>query len=208
MMSPVLPPPRSARPVLRRLLGLMAALGALLGASCSSYSDYVFAPSVHDIEVRDPAEELLARVLIAPRGIAGRKTADGHRVDVRFRVRLENRSGAPLVLVPEELELVDANLESFGPPEVVPVTSKMEGEETTESGTESVYMLYFPFPGERTPSTMDLRSLRLRLGLRHGEELLLPTAIFERAYRYYYDPYYYPYPGYRWSVGIGYGVCY
>jgi len=199
----LLRPPTPSDP---RVGGLFLAVLAAWGASCSAYSDYLFSPSVHDVEVRDPSEELLARVLIAPRGIARRKSGQGSRIDVRFRVRLENRSRESLELVPAELELVDANLESFGRPEVIPVTSRTGGEEETGAGAKSLYMLFFPFPEGRTPSTMDLHTLRLRIGLRHNRELLLPTATFERVHRYAYDPYGYRYyPGVSWSVGIGYG---
>ncbi len=38
-------------------------------AACTSYSDYRFSPGVQDIEIRNPSESVLARVLIAPRGI-------------------------------------------------------------------------------------------------------------------------------------------
>jgi len=196
----LLPPRRSC--ILRLLLAALATLAA----SCSSYSDYRFSPRVHEVEVRDPSEELLARVLVAPRGIARRKSEEGSRVEVRFRVRLENRSAESLELVPDELELVDANLESFGRPEVVAITGQLGGEEQTEAGGKSLYMVFFPFPEDRSPRTMDLHSLCLRLGVRRESELLLPTAIFERVYRYPYDPYAYPYGPYAgWSVGIGYG---
>ncbi len=173
----------------------------LIGGSCSSYSNYVFAPSVHDVEVRDPSEELLARVLIAPRGIAEGDKDSGGRIEMRFRVRIENRSDERIALVPSELELMDANLESFGEP----LVRQAAGTPEAQAGTENVYVLHFPFPPGQTPSSMDLRSLRLRLGLSHADELLLPTAVFERVYRYP-DPYYYP--DVRWSIGIGYGVCY
>ena len=139
-------------------------------------------------------------MLIAPRGIGVRSVGGEERVEVRFRVRIENRSETPLTLVPAELELMDANLEPFGPADVVADGSRGQD-------GEQVSLVYFPFPEGRRPSNMDLRSLRLRLGLLHGNELLAPTATFDRIHRYS-DPYYYGYPDFRWSIGFGYGVCY
>jgi len=188
----------TSRRIRRPLVALLFPALFVFQGACTSYSDYRFSPGVQDIEIRNPSESVLARVLIAPRGIHEHEHGDTTRLEMQFRLRIENHGPAEFVLVPEEFELVDANLESFGPAEVLP-------EDPEEAGGDGFFRVHFAFPAGKGPTTMDLRALRLRLGLLHGDEVLTPTAAFDRDYTYF-NAYYYP--DMRWSIGIGYGAYY
>ena len=172
------------------LLPLLPVLAFFLG-SCASYSHYRFGPQVQDVEVRASADDVLARVLVAPRGIGRRETFGGERLEVQFRLKVENLTESEISIDPAELTLVDGNLEAFGPVEVVP----------SDSGEEGVFTVGFPFPPRRQPADMNLGSLRMRIGLRRDNDLFTTGATFEREPGY--DSYYYP--DYRWNVGFRYG---
>jgi len=171
-------------------MAFLAASALFAGSACRSYSHYRFLPAVHEIEVRAGDETVLARILVSPRGILSDDTLSMH-----FRLRVENRGDAEVELLPEESQLYDAALTSFGPARI---------ERETQAPDPGTFLIWFPFPPNASPGAMDLRTLHLRLGVRHGDRVLLPSANFERGWD---DPYYHPYGPY-YSVGIGYWYCF
>ena len=99
----------------RTLVGLALFLSCALAPACSSYTSYRFGPALQDVLVRtNDGSEVIASALVSSRGIA----SHDDRYEVRFRLRLQNQRPGPLVVV--GAELVDANLNSFGPARIDP----------------------------------------------------------------------------------------
>lgn len=182
----------------RTLIRLALFLSCAVASACSSYSTYRFAPALQDVLVRtNDGSEVIASVLVSARGIV----EDDGRYEARFRLKLQNHR--PGALVVAGAELVDANLNAFGPPRIEPAPFPIE------PGAEALHELVFPFPPGRDPDDLDLSALNLRVTLREGDASWAWSAGFERVITEAYDPYWYPYDpywGHPWHFGFHTGV--
>jgi hypothetical protein len=173
------------------------ALG-LLGA-CTSYGDIRFEPNPLDVSLaQGEGGPPLGRALVSVRGIRevedGQGNDDGHELAVVLR--LDNESGAPVELLTEECEVVDASLDTLAPPHVAR-RGPHEGDPLAiAAGETAVFDLVFPFPPDSSPGDYDLQGLNLRWAVRSGERTVHVSSTFERI-----KPVYQPYYGY----GYGYG---
>lgn len=176
----------------------LVALALLSAPACSSYSSYRYGPALQDVLVRtNDGSEVIASALVSSRGIAEKDEGN----EVRFRLRLQNHRSGPLVVA--GAELVDANLNAFGPARIAPPPVPIE------PGAEAVHELAFPFPSGRAAEELDLSALNLRVTLREGNESWAWSAGFERMITDVYDPYWYPYDpywGHPWHFGFHTGV--
>lgn len=132
------------------------------------------------------------RTLVSVLGIA-RESAAG-RDQAEIRMRLENLGNVPATLVESGLSLVSADLQSFGPGELVGPSDM-----TVPPGGNAVFDVHFALLDGKKPSKLDLSGLNLRWTLDFAGTSVTAGATFQRQYVEVYDP---GYP--RWHVGFGY----
>ncbi|MFN0244098.1 MAG: hypothetical protein ACKVWV_14500 [Planctomycetota bacterium] len=176
-------------------IALVVALSS--GCASSRWYDYRFAPAPIEVEVAAAAMTgTQVRTLVSVLGIA-RESAAG-RDQAEIRMRLENLGTVPATLVESGLSLVSADLQSFGPGELVQSVDTPSAL-TVPPGGHAVFDVHFALPGGQKPSKLDLSGLNLRWTLDFAGTSVTTGATFQLQYFEVYDPWY---P--RWSVGVGY----
>ena len=113
---------------------------------------------------------------------------------IEVGLRLDNRSGEPVTLAPGDLELVCADLQSLGRPELIPA-----GPVTLPPGADATLRAAFALPAETKPDAAALRALNVRLTLEAGGRSYASSVTFDRTPRermHGYAAYEYGYWGY------------
>jgi hypothetical protein len=205
-MSPMIP----WVPVRHLLRALVVSI--CLGPGCATYCSWRFGPSPQEYEVvnGDP-ETPVARVQVAAQGLE-KTGSSAQRIEMRFGLRVENQTAAPIQLAPDAFELVDADLQPLGRPSIARAT---EGEGLAIGPEqEARFEVGFPLPSGAEPDDLDLSSAHLRIGIVHGDDTLTAKAPFHklRAHAYYRDPWYDPWgdpwwygPYYHSHIGFQFG---
>jgi hypothetical protein len=175
---------------------LTLALGLLGG--CASYGYIRFEPNPLDVSLsQDEGGAPLGRALISVRAIR-EVEGDGEGHELPIVLRLDNQGSAPVVLLADEVELVDAGLDNLPAPRVERRGSPSGEPFSVAAGETAVFDLVFPFPQDRDPDDYDFQGLNLRWALHSGERTVHVSSSFERMERYY-QPY-----GYGYGFGYGY----
>lgn len=191
----------SKKTILASRSAFLLVLPFLLGACTSSrFYDHRFQPAPLEVEVRTQAVAgAQVRSLVTVIGIE--RAGEGHGARAIVRMRLENLGTAPAKLETESLSLVSADLQVFGPAQVVSVEpiEMMTGKDLG-ADENATFDLLFPLPEGRRTSEIDFSGLNLRFTLRFGEHAATAGATFRRVEWGYWDP---GYP--RVSIGVGYG---
>lgn len=178
--------------VRRRRARLLAPLGAVGAALACAAVPMRYSPSLESVSVPPGigAPPVTALVSIAG-AIPG---PHGKTIGIEVRMRLENHGDTPAVLEPDRLKLVLADLETLGPPELLP-----EGAIEIPPGGEVTVTARFAFPPEsEEPGADALRALNLRFDVDVAGRSYASSATFDRQERqryYYYPPYAYGYWG-------------
>jgi hypothetical protein len=184
------PRARAARGA-RRARAPLAVLALALLAGCQSEGyRYRYEPMPAEADAK--GARLLASVLGAKDGGAGQLDT----MDVRFR--LQSPPGVKARLLPEELRLLTADLQEFGPAQVIGGTLEAEG------ANVAVADVAFPYPDI---ADVNVRGLSLIWAVEVGGERVTGTTNFQKLTSgyYYNDPWYPPYyrDPWTWSVGFG-----
>jgi hypothetical protein len=163
---------------------------ALLGACQSDGYRYRYEPMPAEADAK--GARLLVSVLGAKPGGAGQLDT----MDLRFR--LQSPAGVTARLLPDEMHLLTADLQEFGPAQVMGGTLQAEG------GSVAVADLAFPYPDI---ADVNVRGLSLQWAVDVNGERVSGTANFQKLSTgyYYNDPWYPPYyrDPWTWSVGFG-----
>jgi hypothetical protein len=179
---------------MRRALGLPVLLLAATAAGCvGPWYDYGYAPVPQEVRLTDervPGAQ--ARALVALVGI--RRPEDGAPARVEVRLRLQNLGSVPLELRRDGLELVSADLTSFGPGEL----ALREGLELKPAET-IVHAIDFDLPPGKRPWDYDLDGVAFSWEVDFGAGPVSTSVSFQRLPRYVVDPYWHGYYGpYGW----------
>ena len=173
---------------------LLALVFGLL-ASCASYNYIRFEPNPLDVSLsQEEGGEPLGRALISVRAIR-EVEGDGESHELPIVLRLDNQSQTPVQLLADQIELVDAGLDSLPPPRVERRGTSAGDPLSVAAGETAVFDLAFPFPENRDPDDYDFQGLNLRWALHAGDRTVHVSSSFDRMERAY-QPYSYGYYGY------------
>ena len=172
-----------------------------LAACAAPYGSYRFAPNPLETIVA-PEGGRIGRVLVS---VVGVREAEDGALEMHVLLRVENEIEQSIELVPEEVELIDAELRPFAPARIEPD----DGLDLAVVGGESRrFLLRFPFPGNRAPSRTALSGLLLSFGIRHPLGMTVIDCTFDRVagnvHYHWHDPYHrYDYWGPHVQVMVG-----
>lgn len=168
---------------------LLVAVLVLAGCSTSPYRPLRYEPAPLEARLDTPKDSnAVARVLVTVLGLA-REDGAAH-----VRVRLENLGSRPVMLVPDSLTLVSADLAPFAAPTVAPAPAPIE------AGGSGTYEAVFAPPKDRRLDELDLRGLNLRATLDFDGLQVTAGATFSRVEPIPWD--YEPYPRVRFGFGF------
>src|SRR5262245_14963148 len=127
---------------IRILVPLAAGVAAL---ACATAPPVRYTPSLAAVNVPHgdggaPVSALIA--IVGP--VAGR---DGKRIGIEVRMRFENHGEQPVAVEPERIELVTADLQSLGPPELLPA-----GAVDVAPGGQATVSAVFKYAPENEPN--------------------------------------------------------
>ena len=197
---------------MRRFASISVPWMLLLAGCASTYdSNYRFQPRPASIEtVHTEGSGPLARTLVSVTGVRRGTSEAGPAIELRMRV--ENVSGTDLELDPHSLELVSADVQTFGPPLIEPPSLIIPAEGVT------TFDVLFPIPESAFDQPIDLSSINLRWSLFHDGRVLTHEATFDRTHwrfvRVYGPPWFchgpfyhhhfhhHPGFGHGWSGGV------
>lgn len=91
------------------------------------------------------------------------------------RVRIENKSDAPLAFDPSRAVLVGSDLAEFGPARPTP-----QGVQSVEPGTSTSFLLRFPFPQDGSLEAPLLTGVNLQFELDHPAGAVEMSVTLER----------------------------
>ena len=158
-----------------RLVAL--ALVSLLAGCATSRLGLDYEPTPAELVLHGPDEnsEPLARVLVSV--VEARRTGkDGKGPwELLVRMRLENLAATSVRLLPDELLLVDGELNAFGSVVLTDLPQPLV------RGEASQFELLFPLPGGTEPKDLDLDGLNLRCPLEIDGKRLVLGASFTRV---------------------------
>jgi hypothetical protein len=161
-----------------RWLRAMLILPVVL-AGCSTYvSDYRYAPAMTTAQVRMQGGNSVPSLsaIISLGGVRRADSESGIPSSVEVRIRLENTGVEPATLDPAGLELIPASLEAFDPAITVP-----PGVITVPPGQSQTITAYFPFQRGKSYDTMNLDTLRVKLGAKIGAQTIPMSVVFTRV---------------------------
>ncbi len=195
---------RSARLVLVAMLAMLPAC-----TSTTWRGRFTPTPAEAVVQEADGAEPV-ARILMSVRGAerpGGDPEADFEMI---VRLRVENESAEPLTLALDRFLLLDAALEAFGRPRVLPPQDDaptVDADALADGvapGAFALLELAFPFPPGRGPGDLNLSGLNLRGAVVLGDTELPVGATFARTPRVVYrEPWPYPYGPYWYGPWYG-----
>lgn len=170
---------------------VLTALVTLAGCQATYYR-FHFDPSPSPISIQpDPEGPVRAKGLVSV--VDGRRMERG-LLELRVRLRLENRSDEPLSIDPEGLGLVGSDLVDFGVARLDPPETVVPPHE------ERIYEVFFPYPADTSLSAPGIDGVRLSLRLTWPDGAVTVDVPFSRLVPVVVDSY----P--TWSFGFGYGV--
>lgn len=176
-------------------LAFVLALASLAGCASTRLGlDYEPTPAELVLHAADESAEPLARVLVSI--IEARRTGADHKGpwELLARMRLENLGAESVRLLPDELLLVDGELNAFGTVVLAELPHPLARGEADQID------LVFPMPGGMAPAELDLDGLNLRCPLEVDGKRLVLGASFTRVY---HEP-----QASRVHVGLDYGYRY
>jgi len=181
--------------LLQRLV--LVSTAALLVSCTSSWYGHRFVPAPIEVELSVEGEPTAqARALVSVRGIRRAVPKEQQPVQLEARMRIENLGESPVALEEEGLELVAADLQSFGRARVTPPPGA-----PIAPGDSVVYDIVFPLPAGKDLKEFDLRGLNLKWVVSFDGRRTTTGITFERFVPprdYYGDPFY---P--RTHIGVG-----
>ncbi len=168
------------------------ALAPLGGACTSTYHSARFVPAPLEVPLLAEGDQAgQARALLSVRGI--RRAAKGRPTEVEIKLRVENMGTQPISIEGTQWELVDSDLNAFGPVRLEPPQETAIGPDEKRT-----FLAYFPVAPDKRIDDYSLGGFNLRLVIGLGERVISTGVAFERAASVdgYYAPFYYPDPFY------------
>ncbi len=163
----------------------LAVAAALFTSCATTYHSARFVPAPLEVPLLaegDPAGQ--ARALLSVRGI--RRASKGNPAEVEIKFRIENMGSLPLTLEGQQWELVDSDLNAFGPARFEP-----EPGAVLEPGAKLTSLVFFPVDAGKKLDDYSLGGFNLRLAIRMQDRVVSTGVAFERVAESYYPPYYY-----------------
>ena len=173
---------------------MLLATAAALTGGCATNEAIRYAPSLSSLAI--PLGERGATVTALVSVVAPPAAEREMPAGIEVRLRLDNHGKQSATLAPDSLEVVTADLESLGHPELIPA-----GPVVVPPGGEATVSAMFAIPRELGRSAEPLRALNVHFTVQVGDRSYVSSVTFDRVERErlryaQYEYGYWPYAGF------------